>query len=465
VHRLVPRLREVCARHPQVRDFAAGELRDALCEVIAALPIYRTYGNSAGGPPAGADRSALETGFAAVRAARPDLDSLLLDFLSALLGFGLDGDAEHELALRVQQLSGPAMAKGVEDTAFYRHHRLVSLNEVGGDPRCFGVTAQAFHAANLRAQQRWPRSLLATATHDTKRGEDVRARLNLLSEMPEQWGRALRRWSAHNAPFWRDVAPDRDMELLFYQTLIGAWPIDADRLWTYMEKAAREAKQRTAWLDPHVAYEAALQAFVRATCADAAFMEDVRQFVAPLIAPGRINGLAQTLCKLTAPGVPDFYQGCELWDLSLVDPDNRRPVDYALRRELLADIENATPEAVLARPDDGRPKLWTIRRALALRRRHAESFGPEGDYLPLFARGERSEHCVAFARGGRVVTIVPRLIIGLRGDWGDTFLELPFSAWRNGLTGEVGYQRQVALREVTLRFPIALLEALDEPAR
>ena len=303
--------------------------------------------------------------------------------------------------MRFQQLTGPTMAKGLEDTVFYCFNRLVSLNEVGGDPGHFGVSPAAFHQACLEAQQRWPQGMLATSTHDTKRSEDVRVRIHLLSEIPARWAEAVRRWAALNERYRRGGWPDRNTEYLLYQTLVGAWPLEVERALTYMEKAIREAKVHTSWTHTNADYEAAVRGFVTDVLADPEFTADLAAFVAPLVQAGRVNALAQTLLKLTAPGVPDLYQGTEVWDLSLVDPDNRRPVDYDLRRRLLREFEGATPEQVWARVDEGLPKLWLIRQALALRRRQPELFGPQGDYQPLLAKGERAAHVVAFARGER----------------------------------------------------------------
>ena len=304
--------------------------------------------------------------------------------------------------------------------------------------------------------------MLATSTHDTKRSEDVRARISLLSEIPEAWGEAVRRWLDHNARHRRasqgEDFPDRNAEYLFYQTLVGAWPISAERAAAYMEKAAREAKAYTSWTRQNPEYEEALRAFVTSALEDRDFVADLEAFVAPLVAPGRINSLAQTLLKIAAPGVPDFYQGTEIWDLSLVDPDNRRPVDYERRRRLLNDLKRGmTPEEILARMDDGLPKLWLIHQGLQLRRRSPEIFGPAGTYERLRAAGPRAEHVVAFTRGGAVAAVAPRLPLRLQGDWQGTALELPPGSWRDELTGEeiAGGRRPVA--EVLARFPVALL--------
>jgi (1->4)-alpha-D-glucan 1-alpha-D-glucosylmutase len=356
----------------------------------------------------------------------------------------------------LQQLTGPVMAKGVEDTAFYCFNRLVSLNEVGGDPGRFGLSPDDFHKACAETQAEWPRSMLASSTHDTKRSEDVRARLHLLSEIPDRWREAVQRWTMLNKRYRRDGLPDRNAEYLLYQTLVGAWPIETERAIAYMEKASREAKVHTSWTQPNPDYDDALRQFIEGTLNDQEFKADLETFVKPLIEPGRVNSLAQTLIKLTAPGVPDFYQGTELWDLSLVDPDNRRPVDYALRRRLLSELEGMRVEEIWSRIDEGLPKLWIISRTLKLRRSR-KLLEPESSYRPLVARGEKSAHVVAFARGERAITIVPRLVIKLGGTWADTVLGLPVGSWYNAFTNETLSGDEIAVAKLLKRFPVALL--------
>src|SRR3954451_24718644 len=445
VNRLAEVFLQVCERHRRHRDYTRFELRQAIRDVVACFPVYRTYVRAEIGEVADLDRRYVDEAIEAAKARRSDLPADLFDFFRGLLLLEIRGpggsQAESELVMRFQQLTGPAMAKGVEDTAFYNFHRLIALNEVGGSPGDFGLSVEAFHSLSVEAQRLWPRALLATSTHDTKRSEDVRARISLLSEMPEEWGTAVRRWIDHNARHRRGDFPDRNAEYLLYQTLVGAWPISAGRAAAYMEKAAREAKAFTSWTRQNPEYEEALHAFVTSVLEDRDFVADLEAFVAPLVAPGRINSLAQTLLKTAAPGVPDFYQGSEVWDLSLVDPDNRRPVDYELRRSLLSDLKRGmTPEEVLARMDDGLPKLWLIHQGLQLRRRSPEAFGPAGAYEPLRAAGPRAEHVMAFmrgVRGGAVAAVAPRLPLRLQGDWqGGTTLKLPPGSWRDELTGE-----------------------------
>jgi (1->4)-alpha-D-glucan 1-alpha-D-glucosylmutase len=299
--------------------------------------------------------------------------------------------------------------------------------------------------------------MLASSTHDTKRSEDVRVRISLLSEIPAKWTAALERWASLNEKYKKEQLPDRNTEYLLYQTMLGAWPIPLDRLQPYMEKACREAKQQTSWHAPNESFETATREFIAALYKDTAFLEDFEAFVEPLIEPGRINSLSQVLLKLTSPGVPDTYQGTEIWDLSLVDPDNRRPVDYDLRRRLLSELPNLSVDEVWRRIDEGLPKLWTIYHALRTRRKYASAFADEAAYLPLRAHGAKAEHVVAYMRGDDIVVLVPRLITALDGNWRDTSLQVPRGTWRNQLSGAVYNGFDLAVGQLLAPFPVALL--------
>jgi (1->4)-alpha-D-glucan 1-alpha-D-glucosylmutase len=438
---------EVAAGHRATRDYTRWELREALAEVLVAFPVYRTYG-SADRSAAEADRRYLSHAVGTAIDRRPDLDADLFRFLGSVLTLDVAGPAEQELAVRFQQASGPVMAKGLEDTAFYRYNRLVALNEVGGDPGKFGVSVDEFHLANAERAASWPRALLATSTHDTKRSEDVRARLCLLSEDPARWREAVERWP-HRI--------DRNTEYLLYQTLVGAHPLDADRAIEYMTKATKEAKVHTSWVEPDAEYDEALAAFIKELIGDPSFGADLDAFVAPLITPGRLNSLAQQLLKLTSPGVPDIYQGTELWDLSLVDPDNRRPVDYDERRRLLASgLDPAT--AWRDRADSGLPKLLLTQRALHLRRRLPTAFGPDSTYEPLEVRGDHADHVVAFLRRGErgaFITAVPRLVLG--GWAASAEVRVPGAEWRSELGGAGVQGGWVSVGALFADFPVALL--------
>jgi (1->4)-alpha-D-glucan 1-alpha-D-glucosylmutase len=299
--------------------------------------------------------------------------------------------------------------------------------------------------------------MIATSTHDTKRSEDVRARINLLSEIPHEWAEAVQRWAEINQRHWRGRHVDRNAEYFLYQTMVGAWPLSIERAQTYMLKAIREAKAHTSWTTPDELYEQRISSFVESVYADEEFRRDFEAFVDPLIEPGRINSLAQMLIKLTAPNIPDIYQGTELWDLSLVDPDNRRPVDYDYRRGLLAELEHMSLEQILTRSDEGLPKLWLTRQTLRVRKEIEDAFSAQGSYEPLHAEGSRAEHVVAYLRGGKVAAIAPRLSLKVDGDWQGTQLQLPSGPWRNVLTGESFRSGHVELAVLLRRFPVALV--------
>jgi (1->4)-alpha-D-glucan 1-alpha-D-glucosylmutase len=310
--------------------------------------------------------------------------------------------------------------------------------------------------------------MLATSTHDTKRSEDVRARLAALSEIPEQWQAALQRWAELNRPLRTDGLPDAGTEYLLYQTLVGAWPIGRERAVAYMTKAAREAKTHTSWISPVAAYESALESFVAGVLADRQFLADLESFLPPLIEAGWVNSLAMKLLCLTAPGVPDLYQGSELWDLSLVDPDNRRPVDYAERRRLLRRLESAgegAAAAAWAERETGLPKLLVVKRALGLRAERPHAFA-SGEYRPLEVAGEKARHALGFLRGGEVAVVVPRLSLVLGGDWAGTRCVLPHGRWVERFTGADFAGGEVALEELLSGFPVALLarEGGGDPA-
>jgi (1->4)-alpha-D-glucan 1-alpha-D-glucosylmutase len=456
LRRLTANFVRVCEGNRHYRDFTRLAIGEVLAEFIACLRVYRTYVRP-GQPVSPADRAQIEAAAAEVKRRRPDLDPELVDFLVAILLGEHTGEEEGNLVARLQQTTGAVMAKGVEDTAFYVYNRFVALNEVGGDPGRFAIGPETFHAAMAEAAAAHPAGMLTTSTHDTKRSEDVRARLDLLSEIPAEWIAAVRRWSALNARHRRGDQPDRNIEYLLYQTLVGVHPIGLDRLLPYLEKAAREAKTHTSWTAVDEGYETALREFAERALADAEFGSAVAEFVGPLVAPGRVNALAWKLLVMTAPGVPDLYQGSELWDLSLVDPDNRRPVDYELRRRLLGELDGLGADEAWTRPDEGLPKLLVAQRTLQLRRQRPAAFGSPGSYRPLVAQGPKARHAVAFARGDEVVTVVPRLVLGLAGNWAGTELELPPGQWRDEFSGALLAGGRHPLAELLASFPVALL--------
>jgi (1->4)-alpha-D-glucan 1-alpha-D-glucosylmutase len=353
------------------------------------------------------------------------------------------------------------MAKGVEDTAFYCYNRLTGMCEVGGDPGSDGVTVQEFHVYQQKMQVTHPLTMTTLSTHDTKRSDDVRARLAVLSEVTEEFEAAILRWAEHNLPYKRDGFPDPNSEYFVYQTLIGAWPIDAERMKAYLEKAMREAKLETSWVANNKTFEDAMQGFVEGILADRWFVDDLEGFVGRVLVAGRINSLAQTLVKHTAPGVPDLYQGSELWDLSLVDPDNRRPVDYELRRRILERVKALPAESLVAglkdAQDPGLPKLALIHASLALRRQHPDWFAADAGYLPLPLQGAKAGYAVAYLRGETVLTLVPRLTLARGGPWGDTTVEIPAGSWRNRMTDQVTAGGSTQVESLLTGFPVALL--------
>jgi len=419
-------------------------LRQVLVELLVAMPVYRTY-VVPGEEPSARDLEVVAQAAAGARAVLPDGE--LLDRVVPLL-LGLTGRdaARDEFVVRFQQTSAPMMAKGVEDTAFYRWSRLAASNEVGGDPERFAVAPETFHAYCAEIAAERPATMTTLSTHDTKRQEDVRARLAVLSELPGDWAEAVARWRAR-AP---GSPLEADLDYLMWQTIVGAWPLSGARLKEYLTKAMREAKTRTSWVDQDPEYEEAVLAHVDAVFADPELADEVESFVALLAPYARANSLGQKLVQLTMPGVPDVYQGCELAGLSLVDPDNRRPVDYVRRRELLADLDAGTVPA-----DLGGEKLLVTSRALRLRDEHPDWFA--GGYEPLAADGPAASHVLAFRRGG-LTTVVTRLPAGLdaRGGWEDTRLPLPGGPWRDLLTGQ-SYVSPVPLAGLLGMLPVALL--------
>jgi (1->4)-alpha-D-glucan 1-alpha-D-glucosylmutase len=452
VNRLVDTLLQIAPCH-SCQKVPREHWREALIEFIASFPIYRTYIRPGENVVGENDFRFVEQAAVKAKALRPNLSPELFDFISGLMLLLFPGERECDFVARVQQLTGPAMAKGVEDTAFYCLNRLISLNEVGGDPGKFGVGLEEFHQFCQAQQTAWPHSMLASSTHDTKRSEDVRARINLLSEIPNEWRAAVLRWSTMNARHRQNNFPDRNAEYFFYQTLVGAWPLPLDRALAAMQKASCEAKQHTDWNHPHAEYEQALKHFIVAALADGEFIRDLAGFLSPLADGAHINSLSQTLIKLTAPGVPDIYQGNEILDYSLVDPDNRRLVDFEFRNALLDEADNLSATEAWRERDRGLAKLWLTKKTLSVRARFQAAF--EGDYRPLFARGEKANHLVAFLRGA-AITAVPRFTLELNGAWNDLILELPDGNWRNTFTGEID-SGKVAVADLFRIFPVALL--------
>ncbi|MCB2182432.1 MAG: malto-oligosyltrehalose synthase [Desulfobulbaceae bacterium] len=506
---LAGELHKLAKMNRYTQDFTLNGLRAALTEIIAFFPVYRTYISSA--KIDGNERNYIEWATAKAKARHQAGDTLIYDFIRSTMLLADSSDKESvygnkrvDFVMKLQQYTGPIMAKGLEDTFCYIYNRLLSLNEVGGDPRRYGVSVAAFHHANSERQKHWPHAMLNTSTHDSKRSEDVRARINVLSEMPDEWQQALDKWSEINdcnrTQIETGLAPSRNDEYAFYQNLLGIWPLYepdheqkkelADRMSAYMLKVIREAKIHTSWINQDQPYEAAMETFVRSV-----FSEENNSFLAEFIPFqtriswfGILNSLSQLLVKLTSPGIPDIYQGNEIWHFRLVDPDNRQPVDFEHRRLLLSDlrslISGQTAEGgslgnLLENISDGRVKLFTTWRTLSCRQQYPDLF-EAGNYLPLQTRGSKKEHLFAFSRsraGKILICAVPRLVAGLldkktgrlplgRDIWQDTELVLPDDFgqnYKNILTGEEistagGQQITLPAAELFSSFPVVLLE-------
>lgn len=449
VRRLTRLAMAVLAGDLRFRDVVDDEVSEALIELLAGYEVYRTYGET-GEPARPEDLARIDHAVAAALEARADLDRDLLGWLRDVLAMRGGSAEADELAIVTQQVTGAVMAKAIEDTLFYRSTRLLARNEVGADPACFALDLERFHARMAAAL---PGSLIATSTHDSKRSEDLRARLAVLSEVPDAWRAAVERWTARADRFRRGDLPDRHAMYVMWQTLVGAWPVDEARLHAYLEKAVREAKRATSWTRVDAAYEGALKELASGVLGDRELMADVAGFVGEIAAAGWRNALAQTLLKLTVPGVPDLYQGSELWNLRLVDPDNRCDVDFARRGRMLDELDRAPPPAPLGPDDDGRAKLWLIREALALRARRPDDFA--GAYRPLAAAGRHADALIAFARGDGIVAVAPRWTTTADG-WADTRVALPPGIWR--CITAATHHGDAAAAALFARFPVALLE-------
>jgi (1->4)-alpha-D-glucan 1-alpha-D-glucosylmutase len=483
-------LNRISESHRWYRDFTVNSLTRAVREVIACFPVYRTYLD----PARPADASDVRVIDRAVRLARrrnPALERTVFEFLRDVLlppennAHPVDEELRRTFVLKFQQCTGPVTAKGVEDTAFYGFNRLVTLNEVGGEPASTGMSAETFHRLNTNRLAEWPHTLLATSTHDTKRSEDVRARIAGLSEIPDVWQSALRRWHTMNRKHLREIdgepAPDANEEYLLYQTLLGAWPLEGlhegnraefvRRIQDYMLKAIREAKVNSSWLEPNEAWDNAVRDFVAALLVPSSANRFPQSFapVAERIARiGAGHALTQVILKLTSPGVPDLYQGSELWDFSLVDPDNRRSVDFARRGACLESVETASPKELLEKWRDGRIKMFVTQRVLALRR-EVESLFAEGSYAAISAEGALGSRLVAFERRqgqSAAAVIVPRHVADLEfpavgGAWQDTRIILPEERrWRNIFTGRDHPAGTALVSEIFTDLPFAVLQSL-----
>jgi (1->4)-alpha-D-glucan 1-alpha-D-glucosylmutase len=508
-------LNRLSEKNRHTRDFTLNSLTTAIVEVIANFPVYRTYVTASGVNER--DQRYIEQAVSRAMRRNPALSATIFDFLKDVLllrypeHFTETDKAEWiDFVMRFQQNTSPIMAKGVEDTAFYVYNRFVSLNEVGGNPDRFGTSLDTFHGQNIERTKFWPYAMIATSTHDTKRSEDVRARLNVLSEIPGEWRETVFRWSRINRKKKTRVegqwVPDRNEEYLIYQALLGAWPVHPmdeggydlfkKRIEGYALKAIREAKVNTSWISPNIPYEEGVLKFIDAILRrDGPFLKDFLPFQKRVAYFGMFNALSQALLKMTSPGIPDFFQGTEIWDFSLVDPDNRRPVDFSLRKEMLRNLKERTAVATSELPrltrdllrewEDGAAKLYVTWKALKYRKGNDRLF-LDGVYIPLVTEGSFEEHVCAFARQGdgkTVLVIVPRFLTRLvrstdelplgREVWADARIVLPDEIaedeFYNIFTGETvkrvlqGGNRVFALSELLSHFPVAMLSSLPVP--
>ncbi len=507
---LANKLDKISEGHRWSRDFTRASLQHALRETIACFPIYRTYTTDRAERPDREDERHIRNAVWSAKRRNQSTDESVFDFLQRVLLLedpaGIS-DAQlserRDFVMSMQQFTGPVVAKGIEDTAFYRSAPLASLNDVGSDPRQFGIPTAVFHARNQERLESWPHALLATSTHDSKRSEDVRARINVLSEIPGDWYRAIRSWRElnlrHKTTSGGTEIPSAAEEYLFYQTLIGIWPLRdpgpaeqeelTHRVQAYMRKALREAKVHSSWINTNQSYEEAVDKFAAGALGPSpenSFLSELIAFVEKVKAAGLWNSLSQTLLKITSPGVPDFYQGNEIWDFSLVDPDNRRPVDYDLRRGLLNRLRqmesSAQIDAMMADPADGAIKMYVTRRALCFRKSNRDLL-ENGSYVPLRAAGDRQNHVVAFARARKrncVIAVASRFFMALGADkrkpvgadvWGDSALllrrDLAHTAWQEVLSqttieaDRYGKQHRLPLAKVFTHLPVALLHAVE----
>jgi (1->4)-alpha-D-glucan 1-alpha-D-glucosylmutase len=503
LHMLAKHLGEVSEQHRWSRDYTQESLRFALRDVIACFPVYRSYIRLSDKQVSGEDKKNIMHAIQRAKALNPASDLSIFDFIeSVLLLEDPEGLSEEDILhrrnfiMRFQQLTGPVMAKGLEDTALYRHYPLASLNDVGMNPHSFGISIEDFHKRNEEMRKQWPHTLLTTFTHDTKRSEDVRARINVLSENPQEWQQAIGRWQSYNANKKNQLdhcdVPDANEEYLLYQTLVGSWPLypmDAsariqyiERIDKYMSKALREAKIHTSWINVNSDYEKLVSEFIRKILdphTNEEFLKDFSTYISPIVRAGLFNSLSQTLLKMTTPGIPDFYQGSELWEFTLVDPDNRHSVDYSYRHQLLLSIKEKAVrkseliDQLLQTPEDGRIKLYLISEVLNFRHAHLQLF-QEGSYQPLILEGERAKHAIAFSRvdneqsliviAGRFYTqlfdVSTTAPLGEKA-WKDTQLlteGVSAGIYCDLLSGqEFQVDKQISLADLFSKLPLALL--------
>lgn len=443
VSRLAADLSDICEKHRRHRDFANLQLYNAIAEVAVGMSIYRTYINPETGKVSRSEESRIKTAISKAKENRQDLGEYVFEFIADILLLRLRGEEESRFIMRFQQLTGPVMAKSIEDTLFYNYVPLISVNEVGGNPHDPAVDPKKFHEWCVRINSKWPETMLGSSTHDTKRSEDVRARLNALSHMPDKFNAALKRWYKHNKKHKKFNLPDRNTEYMLYQTLVGAWPISLERTKNFMTKAVREAKVYSNWADPDKEYETILMNYIELLYADTEFMGMIEDFVETIKRPGFLNSIAQLILKLTAPGIPDIYQGNEFWDYSLTDPDNRRPVDFDKAKEAFKKMSRLEPETVMFDLERDLCKSFVIQKILDLRKRH-HLFNEPYNYKSIDITGEYNKYALAFMRGDKILIIVSSMSLKPGSQWKNTKVAFPEGRWKNIFTGKTlsgGYNK------------------------
>lgn len=461
INRLVSLLGSICEKHRRYRDFADQELYKAIREIAAALPIYRTYINPETGKFTEFEEKTISEAIDSARERDTQLEDYIFDFIRDILLLKLRGEEESLFIRRFQQFTGPVMAKSIEDTTFYVYNVLSSVNEVGGNPAAPYVSVEEFHQQCRTASHDWPLAMLSSSTHDTKRSEDVRARINLLSEIPNKWATVVRRWFKGNRQHKTDRIPDTNSEYLFYQTLVGSWPIEPERIKQYMEKAVREAKVHSNWASPDEHFEEKLMKFIDAVLADENFTKSLDSFVKTLIKPAALNSISQLVLKLTAPGIPDIYQGNEVWDFSLTDPDNRRPVDFEKVVEMLEELKYFDCKKAMFKVEGGYPKMFVCKRLLQIRKEYPLLNEPDS-YRPIEVTGNHADKIISFMRGDNLLVIVPRFGLMSKNRWPSTRIRVPDGQWKNIFTDKEISHGHLRINDLLLDFPVAVLWKVEE---
>lgn len=456
ISRMVSDLTQICENHRRYRDFGSQQLFKALAEIAANFVVYRTYIQPETGQINEIDQNLIRSAIARARNKQPELGDYIFDFLAALLLLKLRGEKEDRFVRRFQQFTGPVMAKSIEDTVFYIYNPLSSANEVGGNPGQPFVSVKQFHYWCGYMAKNWPLTMLASSTHDTKRSEDVRARLNLLSEIPHKWFSAVKSWLKMNSKYKLDGSPDRNTEYLLYQTLVGTWPISRERIAKYIEKAVREAKVYSSWSDPNLEFEKCLLSYIDRIFADTDFINSLTKFVKSLVVPGYLNSLAQLTLKLTAPGFPDIYQGTKNWNNSLVDPDNRRPVDMQKNAALLNQLAGKNCREILYDLESGLPKVFIIKTILEMRR-DFPVFDEPDSYNPVDVLGSGSDQTVAFMRGSEVMVIVPRCQLKFKNRGNGSRIIVPEGEWCDLFSRKIIKSGSRKIKDLLKDFPVAIL--------